>query len=80
MYICDECIDLCNDIIAEECEQERPNESGGQPSVLAAGIWCPVCRLPKDLADVLTIADGRFVCRTCAGAIRVALDDDESPT
>jgi hypothetical protein len=23
VYICDECIDLCNDIIAEGCEQER---------------------------------------------------------
>jgi len=23
VYICDECIDLCNDIIAEECEQEE---------------------------------------------------------
>src|SRR5919198_981835 len=23
VYICDECIDLCNDIIAEECQQER---------------------------------------------------------
>jgi len=23
VYICDECIDLCNDIIAEESEQER---------------------------------------------------------
>jgi ATP-dependent Clp protease ATP-binding subunit ClpX len=21
VYICDECIDLCNDIIAEECDQ-----------------------------------------------------------
>ena len=25
VYICDECIDLCNDIIAEECDRE----SGG---------------------------------------------------
>src|SRR3970040_108973 len=23
VYICDECIDLCNDIIAEECDQEE---------------------------------------------------------
>ena len=23
VYICDECVDLCNDIIAEECEEER---------------------------------------------------------
>ena len=24
VYICDECIDLCNDIIAEECDHVRP--------------------------------------------------------
>ena len=23
VYICDECIDLCNDIIAEECDHEE---------------------------------------------------------
>ena len=30
VYICDECIDLCNDIIAEECDQEE-----GVPSTSA---------------------------------------------
>ena len=28
VYICDECIDLCNDIIAEECDQEEGVASG----------------------------------------------------
>ena len=23
VYICDECIDLCNDIIAEECDHDE---------------------------------------------------------
>ena len=27
VYICDECVDLCNDIIAEECDHE-PNLAG----------------------------------------------------
>jgi hypothetical protein len=27
VYICDECIDLCNDIIAEEWEEEKSRES-----------------------------------------------------
>ena len=28
VYICDECIDLCNDIIAEECDQDEGVTSG----------------------------------------------------
>ncbi|MDG1402132.1 MAG: ATP-dependent Clp protease ATP-binding subunit ClpX, partial [Candidatus Binatia bacterium] len=28
VYICDECIDLCNDIIAEECDQEESIAAG----------------------------------------------------
>ena len=28
VYICDECIDLCNDIIAEECDQEESVTAG----------------------------------------------------
>ena len=28
VYICDECIDLCNDIIAEECDQEESVAAG----------------------------------------------------
>jgi len=29
VYICDECIELCNEIIAEECEQEEQHKIGG---------------------------------------------------
>jgi len=31
VYICDECVDLCNDIIAEEWEEEKAEVSGGIP-------------------------------------------------
>ncbi|MEA3508952.1 MAG: ATP-dependent Clp protease ATP-binding subunit ClpX, partial [candidate division NC10 bacterium] len=31
VYICDECIELCNDIIAEELEEERGKELGDVP-------------------------------------------------
>jgi ATP-dependent Clp protease ATP-binding subunit ClpX len=30
VYICDECIDLCNDIIAEEVDQDAPETSGSK--------------------------------------------------
>jgi ATP-dependent Clp protease ATP-binding subunit ClpX len=32
VYICDECVDLCNDIIAEEWEEEKGEVSGGIPT------------------------------------------------
>src|SRR5438128_5482193 len=31
VYICDECIGLCNDIIAEEAEKEDPTQKGNAP-------------------------------------------------
>ena len=31
VYICDECIELCNDIIAEELEEERGTDLGDVP-------------------------------------------------
>src|SRR6184192_2475076 len=46
VYICDECIDLCNDLIAEECEREEPTpitRDDPLPPVSA----CIVCRMPK---------------------------------
>jgi ClpX C4-type zinc finger protein len=85
VFICDECIDLCNDIIAAECEQEEANaqtgaDREGRTSILATNVSCSVCRLPKAAPDVLTVAEGRFVCRVCARAILIALEDDERPT
>ncbi|MGH7370980.1 MAG: ClpX C4-type zinc finger protein, partial [Candidatus Methylomirabilales bacterium] len=31
VYICDECIELCNDIISEELEEERGRDLGDIP-------------------------------------------------
>ena len=39
VYICDECIDLCNDIIAEECEQEKALPARSPPPVVPFWVW-----------------------------------------
>ena len=40
VYICDECIDLCNDIIAEECDQEErlASRSRSRPPVVPSWV------------------------------------------
>jgi hypothetical protein len=78
VHICDECVDLCNDIIAEECEREAQEEgapaapSASDPPVPASN--CIVCSLPKELTDLLLLPNAGFVCCSCAEAIRSVAD------
>src|SRR5881296_2655396 len=67
VYICDECIDLCNDIIAEECDREETSQAVAPAS---PSEWCRVCRLPKAAAELLAIPDVGYVCRRCIDMIR----------
>ena len=76
VYICDECIDLCNDIIAEEVEQEEQPKGAASPvASLNTPTWCRVCRLPKSAEDVVAVSELGFVCRRCIHMIRAAADE-----
>jgi len=76
VYICDECIDLCNDIIAEEVEQEAQLEGPASPvASLNTPTWCGVCRLPKSAEEVVAVSEMGFFCRRCIDMIRAATDE-----
>jgi hypothetical protein len=74
VYICDECIDLCNDIIAEECEREEGGTSASADDPLGPVSTCIVCRLPKGATDLLLVPDAGFVCCRCADMVRSVAD------
>jgi len=76
VYICDECIDLCNDIIAEECD---PEASAASREPLTSISTCIVCRLPKLATDLLLVPGAGFVCRPCADAVRSIADAELPP-
>ena len=48
VYICDECIGLCNDIIAEEVEKDEPY-AGSAPIPKPSEIKAICCGLKKSL-------------------------------
>src|ERR1044071_598541 len=47
VYICDECVDVCNDLIEGECEHELPVGERPQPTMLEVDSRCVLCHLPK---------------------------------
>ena len=76
VYICDECIDLCNDIIAEDVDNEAQLEGPTSPgSSLNAPTWCRVCQLPKPAEEVVAVPELGFACRRCVDMIRAAADE-----
>ena len=81
VYICDECIDLYDEIIAEEYAQEvqqQENQPAAEQDVfLAENSLCIVCRLPKEIAEVVFVPERGPVCTVCIAAIRAATDEEE---
>ena len=81
VYICDECIDLCNDIIAEECDV------GGAASIPEASptaalsplTVCKVCHFTKPALEILAVPNVGVVCHSCADAIRSIADAELPP-
>ena len=59
VYICDECIDLCNDIIAEEIAQSETDPPK-----------CWVCQDASKRRDLINVPRGVSLCRDCFHAMR----------
>ncbi len=77
VYICDECVDLCNDIIAQDASSadERPVP---QRPIVPSGLHCALCRFPVEVGAFVAVPDRGALCPACLDAIRAASDDDES--
>ena len=62
VYICDECIDLCNDIIFDEVdrEQQQEHEKDGQ---------CSCCAKEYKRADLSRFPDDTLFCKSCMDGI-----------
>ena len=84
VYICDECIALCNDILAEEWPEDVPPSSLASPpsSVSVHGssatfsARCTLCSFPSPREHLTTVPDRGFLCDACVDAIRAASKRD----
>ena len=74
VYICDECVDHCNDVIAQECAAGSDEEPGDQELVGGTPVRCILCFLPKDPSEIRLIPDRGALCTVCLDAIRDAIE------
>ena len=76
VYICEECVDLCNDILADEL-REKPKTETKAPAQMerAAPLQgCLLCRLPKEAGELTYIPERGAICSVCLDAIGAVID------
>jgi hypothetical protein len=81
VYICDECIDACNDILAEEARAEpeaAPKPLLGDWRREGFGVSCTLCGAVVHLKDALHFEGRVFLCPACVSAIAEAAKDEDN--
>lgn len=78
VYICDECVEVCNDIIADDARSEDlardPADAQTPAKVsLADASQCRLCGMPTLLREALAVENRGFLCAGCADAVDAAL-------
>lgn len=76
VYICDECIDRCNDILERDADSESPQRS---PHPIQPIASCSLCKLPKEATELRIVAEKSALCLECIDAVRSVIDASEDP-
>jgi hypothetical protein len=67
VYICDECVDICRAIIAEDFS------SPGNAAASPGSVRCLVCHNEQEATHMLAVKSWGMVCEACAQDVQTAI-------
>jgi hypothetical protein len=83
--ICDECVEVCNDIIADDSRfvdatgtpviDPAPEGVAVVPAINGLAVRCSLCHMPVPIEHVLPIEHRGALCPGCVGEIEAAIAD-----
>jgi hypothetical protein len=85
VFICDECVGVCADIIAQDVnlggsagavDAGRERQPAASDYSGPATAPCALCRMPTPPGDLLPIRDRGALCPRCVGEIEAAAAED----
>lgn len=87
-FICNECVEVCNDIIADDGRAGGLKEQLVEPpeskpdstrETLTVTLRCALCKLPVFTSDALAVEARGPLCPGCVDAIQAALAERDTP-
>lgn len=75
VYICEECVDICNEILEKESEHETPaGEPPRRGTIFNPEASCALCHLRKPSEELSAVPDRGFICTVCLDAVTAAAE------
>ena len=78
MFICDECVEVCNDILADDARfEERTGSKADKRTDDSPAPWpnmihCALCRAAIPAKDGFVIENRGILCAACMSAVQAA--------
>jgi hypothetical protein len=84
VFICDECVSICQEIIAEDLRNKAGDEAEPIPplpksSVVGSPVKCALCGTLTPPSDVVPIRDRGVLCVGCVGEVEAAVAERRGP-
>jgi hypothetical protein len=80
VHICNECVDICNDIIAGDKDANAGLDTvSPAEGPLKALVRCRLCQLPFPHDSCVAFPDRGWVCLSCLDSVRLFLESAERP-
>ena len=78
--ICNECVNICEDIIAEKRKETPDGEEPVSPTwPRSTTHFCALCCLPVTVAEAIVVENRGLICRGCRGEIEAAIAREKLP-
>jgi hypothetical protein len=77
VFICDECIGVCNDIIAYDASIERPPTAATPVEPTTRIVTCSLCGMSLPWEEAVPVPERGALCPGCTGAIEAALAEKD---
>ena len=76
VHNCDECVDLCNDIISEEVESDASvgAKSEGDAKQSRKDGLCGICMEPRETDELIFLPHAAYMCAGCLEDIQTVRD------
>jgi hypothetical protein len=79
VFICDECVDLCNSLLEKSCNHDTPSAQSEQPTAFDLDTRCVLYRLSKLDAELVFVPDRGAICVICVEAVNAAAEHQKKP-
>jgi ClpX C4-type zinc finger protein len=76
--ICDECVEVCVDIISDDRTADPASVEAGQerPGAPLLTVRCSLCRTSAVVEELVAVIGRGAVCRPCVSAVQAVAEDE----